>query len=48
MDVPLSRAVGTLRFTVGAQTTEAEVDRLLDVLPEIVERARAESGIAVS
>ncbi len=48
MDVPLSRAVGTLRFTVGAQTTEAEVDRLLDLLPKIVERARMQSGIAVS
>jgi cysteine desulfurase len=46
MDVPLSRAVGTLRFTVGAETTEAEVDRLLDVLPAIVERSGLASGVA--
>jgi cysteine desulfurase len=48
MDVPLSRAVGTLRFTVGADTTGDEIDRLLDILPGIVERSRTESGVAVS
>jgi cysteine desulfurase len=48
MDVPLSRAVGTLRFTVSAETQDAEIDRLLDVLPEIVERSRMPSGVAAS
>ena len=48
MDVPLSRAVGTLRFTVGTDTTGDEIDWLLSVLPGIVERSRAESGVAVS
>ncbi|MBI4571254.1 MAG: aminotransferase class V-fold PLP-dependent enzyme, partial [Chloroflexi bacterium] len=45
MDVPLQRAVGTLRFTVSASTAEAEIDRLLDVLPDVVERSRATAGV---
>lgn len=40
MDIPLERAVGTLRFTVSPATTETEIDRVLAVLPEVVERAR--------
>lgn len=48
LDVPLTRALGTLRFTVGQQTTEAEIDRVLEVLPEIVARSRAPSGVAAS
>ncbi len=46
MDVPLSRAVGTLRFTVSPETQDAEIDHLLHVLPEIVERARMPTGVA--
>jgi cysteine desulfurase len=46
MDVPLQRAVGTLRFTVSAATTEAQIDRLLEVLPDVVARSRASSGVA--
>lgn len=48
MDVPLSRAVGTLRFTVSPETQDVEIDRLLHVLPEIVERARMPTGVAAS
>jgi cysteine desulfurase len=49
MDVPLSRAVGTLRFTVSPQTTVAQIDRLLEVLPGVVERsAQAGAGVAAS
>ncbi|MDZ4278832.1 MAG: cysteine desulfurase family protein [Dehalococcoidia bacterium] len=48
MDVPLQRAVGTLRFTVSPETTEADIDRLLDVLPGVVEQARMPSGVAAS
>jgi cysteine desulfurase len=40
MDVPLNRAVGTLRFTVGPETTDAEIDQVLKELPAIVERSR--------
>ncbi len=48
MDVPLQRAIGTLRFSVSSATTEAELDRLLDVLPDIVERSRTPSVVAAS
>jgi len=46
MDVPLSRAVGTLRFTVSPGTPAAHIERLLAVLPGIVEQARLPSGVA--
>lgn len=36
-------AQGSLRITVGRETTEAHVDRLLDVLPRVVERIRSVS-----
>jgi cysteine desulfurase len=48
MDVPLSRAVGTLRFTVSPQTTPGDIDALLAVLPGIVEQARLPAGVAAS
>ena len=46
MDVSLNYAVGTLRFTVGASTKDSEIDRLLDVLPNIVEQAKSATGVA--
>ncbi|MGB2694496.1 MAG: aminotransferase class V-fold PLP-dependent enzyme [Dehalococcoidia bacterium] len=48
LDVPLERAVGTLRFTVSPETTQDEIDRVLKVLPAIVERSRAPTGVAAS
>ena len=48
MDVPLQRAVGTLRLTVSPHTTEAEIDRLLALLPEVVEGARTPESVAAS
>jgi cysteine desulfurase len=41
-------AQGSVRITVGRGTTDADVDRLLDVLPRVVERLRAASGEAVA
>jgi cysteine desulfurase len=38
-------ARGALRFTLGHDTTEAEIDAVLDVLPGVVEQARA-AGLA--
>lgn len=32
---------GALRFSLGAGTTEAEIERVLELLPEVVERIRA-------
>ncbi|MFM6978241.1 MAG: cysteine desulfurase family protein [Micrococcales bacterium] len=36
-----AEANGTLRFTVGAATTQADIDHLLDILPDLVVTARA-------
>jgi cysteine desulfurase len=41
MGVPLQRAHGSLRFSLGRFTTTAEIDQLLAVLPRAVERIRA-------
>lgn len=48
MDVPLSHAVGTLRFTLSPTTTDADIERLLSVLPGIVEQSRATASAAAS
>lgn len=39
----MDRAIGSVRFTVGRATTTDDIDRLLDVLPPIVERLRSVS-----
>lgn len=39
-------AQGTLRFSMGRGTTEAEIDHLLDVFPPIVERLRKMSPLS--
>ena len=41
MGVPLERAASTLRFSVGHETTAADIDYVLAALPAIVERSRA-------
>ena len=40
MRIPEGDARGSLRLTTGVRTTDEDVDRLLDVLPAIVERVR--------
>ena len=44
MGVPLSRAVGGLRLTVGPENTDEEIDYALSVLRGVVERLRAPLG----
>ncbi len=39
--VPEDDARGALRFSLGATTTDTDIDRLLTVLPDVVDRARA-------
>ncbi|MFF8818188.1 cysteine desulfurase family protein [Leucobacter sp. NPDC015123] len=39
--LPETDAAGALRFTLGAASTEAEIDALLEALPAALERARA-------
>lgn len=41
MGVPTALAEGNLRLSLGPENTEADVDRVLQVLPGIVERMRA-------
>lgn len=41
MGVPEADARGALRFSLGATSTPADVDRLVDALPGVVARARA-------
>lgn len=38
--LPHEKAHGSLRITLGHQNTEEEVDKLLEVLPPIVQRLR--------
>jgi len=44
MGVPIRAAVGSVRFSLGESTTAEEIDRVIDVLPGEVERARAASA----
>ena len=44
MGVPAERAVGSLRLTVGKSNEDIDIDRVLEVLPAIVERLRRVSG----
>ena len=43
MGVPLSRAIGSLRQTVGPENTDEEIDYALSILTGIVDRLRATS-----
>jgi cysteine desulfurase len=38
--VPKNLAIGSLRFSLGRTSTDADIDAVLDVLPKIVEQAR--------
>jgi cysteine desulfurase len=40
MGYPPDLALGSLRLTVGKQTTEADIDRVLEVLPDAVNKVR--------
>jgi cysteine desulfurase len=46
--LPEEEARGSLRLTTGVRTTDADIDRLLDVLPSIVERVREVTPSLVS
>jgi len=48
MGMPSDLARGSLRFTFGRMNTEADVDRLLEVLPPIVQRMRALSPVPIT
>jgi cysteine desulfurase len=46
MGVPPDVAHGSIRMTLGKDSTEAEVDRVIEVLPRVVERLRAISPLS--
>jgi cysteine desulfurase len=46
MGLPAHRAQDSLRFSLGAGTTREEIDRVLDVIPRLVQRLRAVAGHA--
>jgi cysteine desulfurase len=48
MGVPLERAAATLRFSLGHDTSEADIDYALATVPPIVERSRAARRAAAS
>jgi cysteine desulfurase len=41
IELPPEIAQGTLRLTLGDQNSEEDIDYVLEVLPEIVEKLRA-------
>ena len=48
LGLPESEARGSLRLTTGVRTTDADIDRLLEILPAIVERVREVTPSLVS
>ncbi len=47
MKVPYTAALGAIRFSFSHENTNDDVARVLDVLPEIVEKAREASAFAI-
>jgi cysteine sulfinate desulfinase/cysteine desulfurase-like protein len=46
MKVPTSRALGSIRLSLGRYTTECDTDQTLEVLTEIVENLRNKTRLA--
>ena len=42
MGIPPEAGLGSVRFSLGAETRDAHITRVLELLPEIVERVRGE------
>jgi len=45
LGIPIGRARGSLRLTMGRWTTEGDIDKVLEVLPRIVDKLRAMSPL---
>ena len=45
MGMPYEAAHGSIRFTLGKRNTKEDVDRLMEVLPEIIEKLRGISPV---
>ncbi len=45
MGVPRELALGAIRFSLGHETTEADIDRAVEVFPSVVEKVRKLAGV---
>jgi cysteine desulfurase len=45
MGYPHARTLGSIRFSLGAATTTADVDRVIEVLPPLVEKLRSLTSV---
>lgn len=45
MGVPRALALGAIRFSLGRETTDAELDRVAEVFPRVVVKVRALAGV---
>ena len=48
MGVPANVAQSAVRFSLGRSTTEAEIDRVIEILPGVVEKLRQASPTLAS
>ena len=47
MGLPHLRTLSSIRFSLGAANTEADVDRVIRALPPLVEKLRSLSAVGV-
>jgi cysteine desulfurase len=45
MGVPRDLALGTIRFSLGRETTQEDIDRAVEVVPAVVEKVRRLAGV---
>jgi cysteine sulfinate desulfinase/cysteine desulfurase-like protein len=45
MGVPRELALGALRFSLGRETTQADIDRAAEVFPAVVAKVRKLAGV---
>ena len=48
MKILKSRALGSIRFSLGRYTTEGNIDRTLELLPKIIENLQKKTRLAQS
>ena len=48
MGLPHARTLGSIRFSLGASNTEAEIDHVIAVLPRLVEKLRGLTAVGAS
>jgi hypothetical protein len=45
MGIPRELALGTIRFSLGRETTTADIERAVEVVPTVVEKVRRLAGV---